>query len=134
MTLPSLARRSFVRTKAPPLPGLTCWNSRTLKIVPSTSMWLPFLSWLVLIMAAEVSVSAAAATNRRPGGVQTGPFGRHAPPGRSCPRSSALSESVAYVRYLASASAYITSRRLPKALGELLGALEQLLRDLDVEL
>src|SRR4051794_22273722 len=52
MTLPSDVRRSFVRTNAPPLPGLTCWNSSTLKIVPSTSMWFPFLSWLVLIMAA----------------------------------------------------------------------------------
>ena len=27
------ARRSFVRTNAPPLPGLTCWNSTILKIV-----------------------------------------------------------------------------------------------------
>ena len=34
ITLPSEARRSFVRTNAPPLPGLTCWNSRILKIVP----------------------------------------------------------------------------------------------------
>src|SRR5204863_1656201 len=52
ITLPSEARRSFVRTNAPPLPGLTCWNSRTLKIVPSTSMWFPFLNWLVEIMCA----------------------------------------------------------------------------------
>ena len=44
MTLPSEALRSFVRTNAPPLPGLTCWNSTILKIVPSTSMWLPFLN------------------------------------------------------------------------------------------
>src|SRR6478609_7810761 len=49
ITLPSLARRSLVRTNAPPLPGLTCWNSRILKTVPSTSMWLPFLNWLLLI-------------------------------------------------------------------------------------
>src|SRR6478672_6259205 len=49
ITLPSAARRSFVRTNAPPLPGLTCWKSTILKIVPSTSMWLPFLNWLVLI-------------------------------------------------------------------------------------
>src|ERR1700733_11088387 len=49
ITLPSEARRSLVRTKAPPLPGLTCWNSRILKTVPSTSMWLPFLNWLVEI-------------------------------------------------------------------------------------
>jgi hypothetical protein len=34
ITLPSVARRSLVRTNAPPLPGLTCWNSTTLKIVP----------------------------------------------------------------------------------------------------
>src|SRR3712207_3009413 len=52
ITAPSLARRSFVRTNAPPLPGLTCWNSTTLKIVPSTSMWLPFLNWFVLIIRA----------------------------------------------------------------------------------
>ena len=52
ITAPSLVRRSFVRTNAPPLPGLTCWNSRILKTVPSTSMWLPFLNWLVEIMRA----------------------------------------------------------------------------------
>ena len=50
ITAPSDERRSFVRTNAPPLPGFTCWNSRILKIVPSTSMWLPFLNWLVEIM------------------------------------------------------------------------------------
>ncbi len=55
MTFPSLVRRSFVRTNAPPLPGLTCWNSITLKMTPSTSMWLPFLSWFVLITAVRVS-------------------------------------------------------------------------------
>src|SRR3954454_10467563 len=49
MTLPSEARLSFERTNAPPLPGLTCWNSRILKTVPSISMWLPFLNWLVEI-------------------------------------------------------------------------------------
>src|SRR2546428_1753584 len=49
MTAPSLVRLSLVRTKAPPLPGLTCWNSTILKTVPSTSMWVPFLNWLVLI-------------------------------------------------------------------------------------
>src|SRR5947209_7704638 len=50
MTLPSEARRSLVRTNAPPLPGLTCWNSTILKTVPSTSMWLPLRNWLVEIM------------------------------------------------------------------------------------
>src|ERR687895_2480204 len=51
ITAPSAARRSFVRTNAPPLPGLTCWNSRILKTVPSTSMWFPFLNWFVEIIA-----------------------------------------------------------------------------------
>ena len=41
---------SFVRTNAPPFPGFTCWNSRIRKICPSTSMWVPFLNWLVEIM------------------------------------------------------------------------------------
>src|SRR3954451_5920692 len=49
MTLPSVVRLSLVRTNAGPLPGLTCWNSTILKIIPSTSMWVPFLNWLVLI-------------------------------------------------------------------------------------
>ena len=30
ITLPSDARRSLVRTNAPPLPGFTCWNSTIL--------------------------------------------------------------------------------------------------------
>src|SRR5436309_10379417 len=51
--LPSEERRSFVRTNAPPLPGLTCWNSRILKIVPSTSMWFPFLNWFVDMVILE---------------------------------------------------------------------------------
>src|SRR4051794_30870251 len=49
MTAPSETRLSLVRTNAGPLPGFTCWNSWTRKMVPSTSMWLPFLNWLVLI-------------------------------------------------------------------------------------
>ena len=52
ITAPSSARLSLVRTNAPPLPGFTCWNSTILKTVPSTSMWVPFLNWLVLIMRA----------------------------------------------------------------------------------
>src|SRR3954454_21356947 len=54
-TAPSWVRRSLVRTKAPPFPGLTCWKSRILKTVPSTSMWVPFLNWLVLITAPKPS-------------------------------------------------------------------------------
>ena len=55
ITEPSSCRRSLVRTKAPPLPGLTCWNSMIRKIFPSTSMWEPFLNWLVLITAPEAT-------------------------------------------------------------------------------
>src|SRR4051794_26597682 len=52
ITAPSAVRLSLVRTNAPPFPGLTCWNSTILKTVPSTSMWVPFLNWLVEIIAA----------------------------------------------------------------------------------
>jgi hypothetical protein len=55
ITAPSSTRFSFERTKAPPLPGLTCWNSTMRKTVPSTSMWAPFLNWLVLITARKAS-------------------------------------------------------------------------------
>src|SRR5437764_2621376 len=55
ITAPSFARLSLVRTKAPPFPGLTCWNSTILKTVPSTSMWVPLRNWLVEITSAEGS-------------------------------------------------------------------------------
>ena len=44
---------SLERTKAPPLPGFTCWNSTIRKTWPSSSMWLPFLNWLVEIMGSQ---------------------------------------------------------------------------------
>src|SRR5204862_527276 len=65
ITAPSEARRSLERTNAPPLPGLTCWNSRILKTVPSTSMWFPFLNWFVLIMGFGVRVLRRAADRFR---------------------------------------------------------------------
>src|SRR3970282_2257036 len=43
---------SFVRTKAPPLPGFTCWNSTMRERAPSTSMCIPFGNWLVEIVSA----------------------------------------------------------------------------------
>src|SRR3954462_8479175 len=73
MTLPSAARRSRVRTNAPPFPGLTCWNSRTLKTVPSTSLWLPFLNWFVLLLRAQsVEVGAPRSTIRQNAARRTG--------------------------------------------------------------
>src|SRR5713101_6614193 len=65
ITAPSEDRRSLVRTNAPPLPGLTCWNSTILKTVPSTSMWFPFLNWLVLITVDQGSDSEQAASSGR---------------------------------------------------------------------
>src|SRR3954463_4515512 len=64
ITAPSVVRFSLVRTNAPPLPGLTCWNSTILKTVPSTSMWVPFLNWLVLITAARLAASRGAPPGR----------------------------------------------------------------------
>src|SRR6218665_3986549 len=49
-TLPLTTFFSFVRTKAPPLPGLTCWNSMTLHSCPSIERTTPFLISAVLAM------------------------------------------------------------------------------------
>ena len=43
MTAPERALRNLVRTKAPPLPGLTCWNSMTVKSPSSILIVMPFL-------------------------------------------------------------------------------------------
>src|SRR5919202_1755764 len=66
MTAPSVVRLSLVRTNAPPLPGLTCWNSTILKTVPSTSIWVPFLNWLVLITPRNGSRSGRPRLKSRP--------------------------------------------------------------------
>src|SRR3954464_5227714 len=42
---------SLVRTKAPPLPGLTCWNSTTFQRTPSRSSVMPFFRSLVVATA-----------------------------------------------------------------------------------
>ena len=51
-TAPESRPFSFVRTNAPPLPGLTCWNSTMRHTPPSSSMCMPFLNWLVLTCSA----------------------------------------------------------------------------------
>src|SRR4051812_11694185 len=51
-TLPVSRALSFVRTNAPPLPGLTCWNSTIRQTVPSIPMCIPLRNWLVLIVSA----------------------------------------------------------------------------------
>src|SRR5580698_8288395 len=47
MTAPLRRFLSLVRTKAPPLPGLTCWNSTTLNRPSGKSRLMPFLRSLV---------------------------------------------------------------------------------------
>src|SRR5260370_14014041 len=53
-TLPDSTFFSLVRTIAPPLPGLTCWNSTTFQSCPSMLSVMPFLrsfvvaTWLLL--------------------------------------------------------------------------------------
>src|SRR5262245_9540836 len=47
-TLPDSTFLSFVRTNAPPLPGLTCWNSTTLQSWPSRLSTMPFFRSLVV--------------------------------------------------------------------------------------
>src|ERR1700678_3500006 len=47
-TLPDMTFFSLVRTKAGPLPGLTCWNSTTFQSCPSRFSVMPFFRSLVL--------------------------------------------------------------------------------------
>src|SRR5579859_8209967 len=47
-TLPDMTFFSLVRTKAGPLPGLTCWNSTTFHSCPSRFSVMPFFRSLVL--------------------------------------------------------------------------------------
>src|SRR4029450_2293099 len=54
---PGRAFLSLVRTKAPPLPGLTCWNSTTFMRLPSRLSVMPFLRSLVVAMASPYQVS-----------------------------------------------------------------------------
>src|SRR6266540_4250986 len=54
-TAPLPSALSLVRTKAPPLPGLTCWNSTIRQALPSSSMCIPFLNWFVLTVSATAA-------------------------------------------------------------------------------
>src|SRR5579862_4644697 len=64
-TLPDSTFFSLVRTNAPPLPGLTCWNSTTPQSWPSMFSVMPFFRSLVV---ATVVISCGANRARpRPG-------------------------------------------------------------------
>src|SRR5438552_510687 len=58
MTLPSFMCLSFVRTNAPPLPGLTCWKSTIVYGLPSWTIRSPFLNSAVdTCIATNLSVA-----------------------------------------------------------------------------
>src|ERR1700759_4698382 len=59
-TLPVMMFLSLERTKAPPLPGFTCWNSTTVHRLPSMFRVMPFFRSLV------VATSAVSANPSRP--------------------------------------------------------------------
>src|SRR4051794_8998532 len=50
---------SLVRTKAPPLPGLTCWNSTTFHRTPSRSRVMPFFRSFVVAICASSSFASS---------------------------------------------------------------------------
>src|SRR3954462_5577662 len=54
-TLPDSTFFSVVRTKAPPLPGLTCWNSTTVHNWPSRFRTNPFFRSLVVATGRQCS-------------------------------------------------------------------------------
>src|SRR5215470_16574795 len=70
-TLPLSTFFSLVRTNAPPLPGLTCWNSTTFQSWPSMLRVMPFLRSFVvatvvlLLHAGGTAASAAAPRGER---------------------------------------------------------------------
>src|SRR5215469_7707604 len=60
-TLPDSTFFSLVRTKAPPLPGFTCWNSTTLQSAPSMLSVMPFLRSFVVATSCLLRASGTAA-------------------------------------------------------------------------
>src|SRR5919109_5144191 len=54
-TAPLARFLSLVRTNAPPLPGLTCWNSTIRQTSRSTSMCIPLRNWFVETVSATAA-------------------------------------------------------------------------------
>jgi hypothetical protein len=57
--LPDSTFFSLVRTTAPPLPGLWCWNQMTCQSWPSRLSTMPFFRSLVVAMRASTTALAA---------------------------------------------------------------------------
>src|SRR6266545_5469642 len=64
-TLPVRTFFSLVRTKAPPLPGLTCWNSTTFMSAPSMFSVMPFFRSLVVGIASPTLAGRLPGSRRR---------------------------------------------------------------------
>src|SRR6056297_1175757 len=64
ITAPVRALRILVRTKAPPLPGLTCWNSTTWNSPLSSSRVIPFFRSFTEICGMVVSFDRCSARER----------------------------------------------------------------------
>src|SRR5271155_3351597 len=76
MTAPVRTFLSLVRTKAPPLPGLTCWNSTTLNSPSGRSRLMPFFRSLVetaMDVLCESGQSACAVLGHDQGVLPTDP-------------------------------------------------------------
>src|SRR3954452_14707340 len=65
-TLPDSTFLSFVRTTAPPLPGLWCWNQTTDHSWPSRFRTMPFLRSLVVATAEESTDGSEGADGEHP--------------------------------------------------------------------
>src|SRR4051794_40045647 len=63
-TCPVRALRSVVRTKAPPLPGLTCWKSTTAKRPSARSRVMPFFRSFVVMANARSSLQSGGLRRR----------------------------------------------------------------------
>src|SRR5690606_36723371 len=61
---------SVVRTKAPPLPGFTCWNAVTDHSWPSRLSTRPFLRSFVVATCASLLASVAGARRTTEGGTR----------------------------------------------------------------
>ncbi len=72
---------SFVRTMAPPLPGLWCWNQTTDQSCPSRLSTMPFLrSFVVAISRSPGGLwSSSVSTSGAPVGHEDGVFDAHSP-------------------------------------------------------
>src|SRR4051794_16061116 len=71
-TLPVMTFFSVVRTKAPPLPGLTCWNSVTVQRLPSIRSTRPFFRSFVVATGRSLLRFGSGPGHEVPGALREG--------------------------------------------------------------